>query len=57
MFRWLIERYAAWRARLEQRRALAAVDCHTLEDVGLSPGSVIAAKLGDDVFIARRTDD
>jgi uncharacterized protein YjiS (DUF1127 family) len=57
MIGWLIERFAAWRARLEQRRALAAVDCHTLEDVGLNPGSVIAAKLGDDLFMPRRTDD
>ena len=57
MFRWLIERIAAWRTRLEQRRGLAAVDYHTLDDVGLGRGAVIAAKLGDDVFLTRRTDD
>ena len=57
MFRWLIERIAAWRTRLEQRRGLAAVDYHTLDDVGLNRGAVIAAKLGDDVFLTRRTDD
>ncbi|MGD9537785.1 MAG: DUF1127 domain-containing protein [Alphaproteobacteria bacterium] len=56
MFHWLIGRAAAWRARREQRRALAAVDCHTLQDVGLNHVTVMAALLGG-TLLTRHSED
>lgn len=43
MFGWLTSRFATWRLRAGQLRALAAIDGRTLADVGLNRVAVNAA--------------